>query len=624
MADQAASNHYIIKAKNFLGQNWAFFVAFSFFFALLRVSPMAYDGWGGTFVYRWFAGPIHWLLYLHGPNRSLCNSRIASNFFCGMLESFDSELPLDFAAALVLVGIIWCLLHLFRIQKKTLPTLAYTAMIVFMPYLPRTYVIQIALLPYITPVFLTLAALILLERYREKNCQISLAALFPLSAIACTWMENSSLAYGVVLAADCLYIMVRRRKIDWKLCALVVVAALSGLYMVTSPGMVAYRSAPGGSGLLTLSSSRILSHTTSYFDAYIYQGGMFNLILFILLLLPCAARTYDAIRKREKRYALLYAALTLANTTAVLGFCKLCKVTGEYSYVASLNKGYFQTILEQVPYGSTGFLLGYGLLLAANFLLLCQVDRRLLLTALFGIASFGVILLSSQVGERIYSPCFFTIVCLGCVALGENQELLNIYRGSRRVTVGVMAVLMFLTLDFQSQLCQGISITQAQREERIELLREQQIQRTWDPDAYYYLPAFSTRQFYRGGSLEIGEYHYPYFLTRYGLLPNTKILFTTETSYLTAESYDKDGMTVMFHDNSNQERLYTFTVSYRKDAGEEWSEILSEENRKNPAYHVPAVNGAGDYRVQVTLYSESAGTSTVFAQTVEHTFYSEE
>lgn len=190
-------------------------------FPLLRVSPMMYDGWAGPFYYKQFGGLIAWFQYVMGPFREWVNGRVASNFFCGILESFTSEIPLDVVGALVLAGILFCLFRLFNLQHRVLVACLYSAFLIFMPYTLRTYVVQIALLQYLAPILFFLLMLILLKRYENNESHQAVWLLYPLSVIACTWMENTSLAYGIILAVSSFRLMICHKKLTggwWERC----------------------------------------------------------------------------------------------------------------------------------------------------------------------------------------------------------------------------------------------------------------------------------------------------------------------------------------------------------------------------------------------------------------------
>lgn len=602
---------------------WVLTIPFVTTFALLRVSPMMYDGWAGPFYYQEFGGLISWIEYVLGPFRQWVNGRIASNFICGILESFTSEIPLDIVGALVLTGILLCLFRLFDLRHKLAVSCLYTALLVFMPYSLRTYVVQIALLQYLTPVLFFLLMLLLLKRYENSGSCQAVALLYPLSVIACTWMENTSVAYGVILAVGCIRRMQRCKKIDWKLVGAVAVALSSGLFMVTAPGMTSSRiTISGAQTFLSFAPQRLYEHIKSIFLAFIYQGCLATMAMAMVLAIVSGL---SAASFRGKRGVLSRAILCVANGGVFLFSLLLGFYTREFQYTAELQKGWYYLMVSSIKWGYTVIVcivvLLYILWLPINVLVLCKMDWELTALSLYGILLIAMILPTNQIGSRIYSPMYLVSSASACVVLAravpdeeEKGHCLTVYRAA-------LICVCVLALDFQAQLCNRIKSIQDERMRCIELIRDAQFLGE-DKEQWYCLPVFNERDICQGGSTDIGTFHYPQFLERYGLNPDTKILFTNDVSmFLAVESVDSSGIQVRVENDRTGDWLYDYTVSYKRYSYEDYSPIVYEPRLSENSYYVEACNGEGYYQISVAVTNANTGEWTLLDQTVSHYLY---
>ena len=406
-----------MKAKNIylmhISKKWTLLIPFLAIFPLLRVSPMMYDGWAGPFYYKQFGGLIAWLQYVMGPFREMINGRVSSNFFCGIFESFTSEIPLDAVGALVLVGILFCLFRLFNLQNRALAACLYSVFLIFMPYTLRTYVVQIALLQYLTPILFFLLMLILLKRYEKNESHQTVWLLYPLSAIACTWMENTSLAYGIILAVSSFRLMFCRKKMDWRLMGIVAIALVSGLFMVTAPGMVSSRiTISGAETFLVLSPHRLYEHIKSIFLTFIYQGSLATMSMALAL---AVASGLSAASFRGKQSFISRVFLCIGNVVVFFLSVLLGSYTHEFQYTATMETGWYLVMAgtEQFYAVIVGIIvLLYILWLPLNVLILCKTDWTLKMLCLYGVLLVAVVLPTSQIGARIYSPLYLVISIL--------------------------------------------------------------------------------------------------------------------------------------------------------------------------------------------------------------------
>ena len=602
-------NKFLAAAK----QNWMLLIPFLSTFALLRVSPMIYDGWRGPSYYNMFGGLISYAHYTIAFFRRYVNGRIASNFFSGILESFYSEIPLDIAAALVMTGIIACAIYLFCVKKKTVIACLYAVFVVFMPYKLRVYVVQIALLQYLTPILFLLLVLLLAGKYETTGHRKYVWWLYPLSAIACTWMENTSVAYGVVITAICIRSAVKCKRVDFRLAGVVFLSLISGIFMITAPGTTANRATTqGAQTFLVLSRTQIYSHIRTFFDSFIYSGSLAGLALALVLFIAAASSAVSRWNRRGFIPCLLLGTGNLgwAVSAAYLGW-----QTHEFRYTAALSNEIY-TQLMKYPFVIVALCILYVIWIPLNALILCSPDWNLRMVCLYGICLLLVILPTNQVGARIYAPYYLVMCILTCAILSYNIRDIFSHRVRKKFFTGIVVCLCILAMDFQTQLCARISRVQADRMHRIELLRDEQLLGHSTSD-YYLIPVFNVRDAYLGGATTIGTYHYPQFLSRYGLRQGTKLIFSDEDYVLVSDHADEIALCVNVVHQRGKVYLYDYIVSIRQDPTQDYVAIIHERECTGNTYQVTATNGTGWYQVRVMLTDPETGAQIWLNQTVE-------
>lgn len=624
-------------------------IPFIMVFTLLRVSPMMYDGWAGPYYYEYNGGLLTWGWYVLFLMRDWINGRVASNFVCGILESFKSEIPLDLAGALVITGMLYCLYRLFPGKNKITAALVFGTLVILMPYRVRTYVLQIATIAYLPPLLFVLVMLLALRNWPEKGSGLRAALLALLSVAACTWMENSSVAYGVVLALCSLEQMLRMRKFDWRLCLVVLVALAAGLFMITSPGTLMSRATGmGADSFLMRSTWQYYQHIHRIFLDFICYGGMANLAM---ALAASGAALVSIFNSRDKRLLVLRVLVLLANLVAVAFFFWTCYETREFQYTAPLITAYCEAVAVSKPLFVTLFVFVYLLWVPVNALVLCKPDKHTFYLTVYTLVSTLIVFLTNQFGSRIYSPLYVIQVFLLCVILLQTPLEVSlktaISKGWALVQVGELAAekrekdrrnlqpkrfvtsicllaivfVFILALDYELQLCSRITSVETQRQECVEEIRRLQIAGV-DDDTYYRIPLFNERDIYLRGETSIGTFHYPQFLQRHGLMPDTKLVFTNETVYLSVDDADERGVAIRVVNRDDAIYSYDFTVNYKKELTDTYENILVETGILEDTYFVPASRGDGYYQIGVTLTNVDSGIGRALTQTIEHRVYS--
>lgn len=583
---------------------------------LLRLSPMMYDGWAGSSYYRQHGGLLNWPMYVIGFFRDWINGRVGSNLICGLLESLSSEWLLDVVGALLLTAIPACLILLFHPKNRTLLVLTYSSLLALAPYGLRTYVIQIALAQYVAPIVFLLLALVLLECYEKNNKAVYVWWLYPLTIFACTWMENSSVAYGFVLALCVLRICRQQRRIDWKLIGVLICGLCAGLFMVTAPGMKMSRidAAGGASVFWGISMERTRAHLTKLLESLLNQGAMLNLEIGMLFFALSAAKLR---KKMRSKFKAAYVILSIANAMMVILFAWLGLRTGEFIYTSGISKSYLYFVSGTYVRLAlvTG---GYSAWLIVNTLLLAGTGRHIVEMLLFAVVCFLSVLPTAQIGDRIYSPIFFIIVCLVCVAVAEVHPDSIVPRRLIWIAVGCCVL---LAADYEVQLYSRLYEVGHERAEKIEALALAQYMGEDDPDRYYVLPAYNERDAYLGGVATIGSFHYPQFLARYGLRQGSKIVFAAAdaTEILSLDVTDMWRPVVHIIELNYGNFSYDFTVSVRHQPYEPFTAVIYETDITDTEWSFDAVGGAGEYQIVATKHDLDSGATWIVDQTLSVT-----
>lgn len=592
--------------KNSIKENSFLIIPFVFMFCLLRVSPMMYDGWAGPYYYLQYGGLINWFFYITGSFRDFINGRVASNYICVFFESFTSEIPLDLIGTLVIVGILICAIYLFDIQKKWLATVLYTSFVVFMPFLLRTYTIQIALLQYMTPIFFLMLMLLLMKQYENNFKSRCVYWLYPLSVLACTWMENTSVAYGIVLVICSLRLMIKERKLDIRLLGAVFVALISGLYMITAPGMTASRITIEGAGqFLSFSAERIYGQVYTIFSSFIYSGNYATasiaLVLFISSIMALRI-DHKSFQKKD-----VWKGLLCAYNLFFLIFAVYFGTTvGEFRFIAEIP---VDTFFHGHPIITTMIVLLYLFWMPVNIFILCKRYFNQWMIVVYSIVLIFVMLPTNQVGHRIFAPFYLnTSILATYIAVQVFESCKESYR---RLFVIVSTFIFVLAADYQLQLCHRIDNVQKERDRRIDLIKAEQYL-NGDTGSVYILPLFNERDITTGGSVSMNSFHYGQFLQRYGLLEETKIIFSDSREiFVLSEQSSQDSALIKVVNEKNGNYVYDYIVSYKGNTDSVYVDIIADKGNEEPYFSVEAISGEGYYQVKVAATNLDTGTYTM-------------
>lgn len=604
----------MIKSKIIYIQKYSiFFIPFILFLLLLRVSPMMYDGWAGPSYYQKFGGIIPWTSYVFRDMYDWINGRVSSNFFCGIIESFTSEIPLDIVGALVLTGVVICICYLINFRNKNLVVLIYTSMIVFIPYQIRTYVIQIALIQYIIPILLMLITILLIDKYIKKREKNILIIIYIISFIASTWMENSSLAYGVVLAFFCLMTTLKEKRIDYQLWVSVMISFFSGLFMILSTGMKRSRITPlGDEKFLILNFDRLNAHCSAFFQSIIYYGcGIFMIIAAIWLIM-----SIDKFIKEDNLRQRIYSAiLIIFNAIAMVGFLRLSMNISFFVSDSEPNLSYFYYIQSLNHYMIISLFLLFLIWLTYNFLLLCNINLYTVGIYIFGIVSLLSVFFTSQIGARIYSPFYFAIAIIACLSIGKIQ----LKRKSVLcfMLISLIMLSFIISVDYQILLTRRIYEVQSERNLRIDMIKNEQFLNGVDKNKYYILPKFNVKDVTNGGVVFIGDFHYPQFLSYYNLPPETKIIFSNSNQYLRYICEEENLNYISLENTDDESYYFKFIVAFKPNSYSMYQDIINTGKIDKNSFSFSLTSGTGYYRVSAYLIDKQTGTESMVDYHIE-------
>ena len=202
--------------KNFLKNKYfgigiAIALVFFTFFTMYRIVPMMYDGWAGKFYYPNINGILQYIKYICVDFYQWINGRIMSNIICGFLESFSSEIILDFFNAFVMVGIYLAIAYILKIKKGFVwGILLFMSMMLLISNEMRMEVLFYANTAYLVPVLLILLYYIFLEKLLSnketinKNKQVKLIIILSIIGFSiCTWMEHIAVGFAIIISLFC-------------------------------------------------------------------------------------------------------------------------------------------------------------------------------------------------------------------------------------------------------------------------------------------------------------------------------------------------------------------------------------------------------------------------------------
>lgn len=586
-------------------------ICFLVFFCLLRLSPMMYDGWAGPYYYINYGGLLGWWRYVTGPMRDYINGRVASNFFCGILESYMTEIPLDIAGSIVLVGIIYCLIKIFDIRNNYV-IFVYTALIILMPYGIRTYIVQIALLQYVTPILFLMLALLLFKYYNEKKENKYIYYLWILSVISCAWMENTSVAYGIVITVLCIATTIKEKKVNIRLWITVFCSLFSGFYMVSSKGMQMSRGALGSeNSFLILNRDVLLRHLHNFNVEIIFKGALAHFIIAFIFGVICLSGFIYETKLKKKIYL---ASMLILNAIISGMFLVLAFKSNEVIYTMPLNEILYNIILNKPIWFLVLLLLGYFLWIFVNVCMCVKSKYVVCILCLYGIVLLGVVLPTNQIGGRIIGPFYFILVCLVCVVVGECQ---NYSSPKKNIIASAVLITVILSGDYYTQLCNRLLEFNRETEERIETLKKSQHLGEWNMEEYFILPKANVRDLYLGAETTIGTFHYPQFLYRKGLDSDTKVMFRNQKEYVKLIDVTEQEIKVEVCNVDDEKYSYIYILSYCGNENYKYVDVMNEGRVEDAKYSFPILNGSGYYKVTVYLINNETGAQELIKDYIE-------
>ena len=523
---------------------------FLIFFILYRVVPMMYDGWAGKFYYPNINGVIHFIKYICVDFYKWINGRIMSNIVCGIVESFSSEIILDFFNASIMIGIYLCIVYIIKVRKGfSFGIILFTSCVLLISNYMRNEVLFYANTAYLVPVFLVLLYYIFLEKYlREEKLKLNLILMSIIGFSICTWMEHIAVGFLITIIITGIIIAIKNK--DYKITIPILISGLGVFIMFNSPGLSNSRTIITNGSLLDL----IFGNFNILYVDIISR----NLPLFIMLLLVIVI----SILKQQKINKILkyYAIISASLICLIMSFTQMIYYFGLDIFPAITNifNNSYQgnNIIIEIIVASV--IMSLSLIITIH----SKNKKLLLYLSLVGGFSLCPILITPNTGSRISTVGFFITLCVLIVIFLENYE----YNLKDNKILKLIIILIFvIAIDKDILLTRRIYNVTKTRNEIIETVRKRQQIGEWNYEKYVILPTYFPGDVLYDGVTQIGTFHYPQFLQAYGLNRRTKIVFGNENRGIHIENIE-DSLKIKIIDNNKiDENKYMYIIKYSEN-----------------------------------------------------------
>ena len=560
---------------------------FIIFFAIFRKIPMMYDGWASKFYYNSQNGIINWIIYVCSPFYNFMNGRIMSNIVCGFLESFKSEIPLDFFNAGVIAFIFFFAHKISKNgnEKKTiLSSLLFLSLVLLMDYEMRNDVLFYANAPYVVPVLLLLIYYWLYFKFIEKGGKKLLVIMSILSFSIGTWIEHIAVGFSITLVLMNILTLIEYGKDKLKILIPSFFAVLGTIIMFMSPGMHMSRVIVSDNGFIVT----IIANIKHMYVHIICRNSYLILIMLVIILI--------GLLKSRKRILLLIipniALILLTSISAIYNLVGIRKLEFILKLFPTDENIYFNFYLALFV-----ILLTFILIVSSAFL----SKRRKELLYLIGlfIFSMGPLCLTPNAGSRISSIAFFILVLITIILYLELPSV-----KTEKLMKYCIFVLTFVAMDKMVLLMKRINEVTQERNLLINEARMRQKFNEWDYNKQVLLlPKYFANDVRHDGVVFVGDFHYSQFLEASGLDPKTRVLFVD--SSICYETYsDKEGIGVNLI-NWYDDTQYKYIVKYSSD-GTNYKDIYNSGyvSDRNNYYKTYGMMGYYKYEVYYVNNSE--------------------
>lgn len=566
-------------------------ICFLVFFIVYRIVPMTYDGWASKYAYSSVGGLLKYIYYIIFDSYVHSNGRIISNLICGIIESFPSEIPLDFFNALmiVLIFIFYFLLYGNKYEKKfNFGILLFTSMIFLMSYQIRTEVLFYANSAYIAPIPFVFLYLLLWKRYYYTNKSSKLILYLSIIGFCIsTWMEH--IAFGFLCLSSFLSIYLIYKylknsdKLKYKHMLKLLIpnffSLIGFIVMMLSPGLRANRTIVSSEPLINIISYNIKVLFVDIVSRNIYIFLIFSIFLFILLINKKSHNKFLTIQKLITMILLLI--FLIGSIYNLFGFECL-------NFIVNL----FPNLYLQSNFG--WILVSIFMVIVLLLIAFYNVRKKdiFLYTTFLGFFSLVPMLITPNMGSRISSIGIFTFILLTISLLfdSKNDNFQKFF----------IILIIILSLDQIILITRRIYDVTYQRNKILYNAKDSQDNNSFDYDCYIMIPNYDYHDMFRTGLISQETIHYKVFLEAYKLDYRTNVLFFEHNIKAMKSVCKKDNKIFIKNDLNNYEKI-KFNIYH----GTDYSNIVEVKNtdwiKKDLDFEVKK----GYYLFDVEFYDES-------------------
>lgn len=486
-------------------------ICFLIFFVIYRIVPMTYDGWASKYTYPTLNGLPNYLYYLINHSYFITNGRVVSNLVCGILESFSSEIPLDFFnAACVVLMYIFTYLSCFNKKgnkfKYGIGIILFASMILFISPAMRTEVLFYANSAYVVPIPLILLYYLLLQKVL-KNSEKEKSILVYMSIIGFSigmWMEHISFGFAFVISLITLGLFIKNNSKKWKVLIPNVFANVGFLLMLFSPGLDNNREIVSSAPLLDIMTNNIKN---LYVDVISN-----NLTVFLLMFVFISCILLHKNKKKKLDYIV---GITSIATSFIILISVIYK-TFYFGQLEFVNTIFPPTLLvaDLVPVLVMLAIILFIIIYSAFSL---KNKNTLFYVFLIGISCLIPILITPNTGPRISSIGFFAFAIMTVIYFYEVKDY--------KLIKALIIIVFILAMDNIILINRRIYDTTAKRDRILKNTLEKQEMNEFDYSCYISIPIYNNTDMFRTGSISQETIHYDVFLDAYHLDQRTKILF---------------------------------------------------------------------------------------------------
>lgn len=553
------------KVIEFLKKNWLMilFSMISFFTILMvyRVSPMVMDGWASALTYTNTGGIVGFLKCLFDLYKT-CNGRIISNLFCGILESFRSEIPLDFFNALIMISIFIITYFICKKEIKISKHKFCFGIILFIGLIfsinpsMRTEVLFYANTAYMPPIPMALVYYYYLIKLINSKTKLKREKqiILILSLLGCSiglWMEHIALGFLVTISIITFLLFIKKSNYKFKVLIPNIVTFGSFIIMMLAPGLRANRNIVSKDPIFLIITNNI---KTFYVDI-ISKNLLLIMILIIFIIIIL-------LMKNHKKF---FDFVTIIFSILLFSVFLLTFIYRSYG-ISTLE--FINFILPVYSYGTRlyPFLIVMIILLyLVLYTIILLKNKKIALYSLaLGIFSLAPLLISPNMGARISSIGFFAIVILVIIYYFEIKE----YFIAKVFCIAVITI----SVDQMIIVCRRIEETHSKINRITSNILNQQELGIYNYSCFDFAPFYASEDSFFNGPLLQNTVHYKAFLEAYNLNDRTRIIFSNKKIAAVKKICIEKNKIVFHNDIEYKDNLY-FQIQY--------IDVLNNKNNEN-------------------------------------------